>query len=162
MRIAIKVSDQIKPILHSARREIIANVAREVRAILLDVKRAALLRVSNDVLRRRTGNLARAIGRGLFRVQTRPHGVTGLLGVGGEAYYARYLEYGTRPYTIVPRRAKALSFTVGGETIFARRVQHPGLKPHPFWFPSWRDVLTGPPSAETRLRLAIERVWHGR
>jgi hypothetical protein len=161
MQVTIKVSDKIKPILNSARREVLTSVAREVRAILLDVKRAALLRVSNNVLRRRTGTLARAIGR-IFRIQTRPHGVTGILGVGGEARYARYLEHGTRPYTIVPRRRKALRFEVAGETIFARRVQHPGLKPHPFWLPSWRDVLTGPPSAETRLRLAIERVWHGR
>jgi hypothetical protein len=161
MRITIKMSDELKPILRSARREVLASVAREVRAILLDVKRAALLRVSGDVLRRRTGTLARAIGR-LFRVQTRSHGVTGILGVGGEARYARYLEHGTRPYEIVPKRRKALRFTVAGETIFARRVQHPGLKPHPFWLPSWREVLAGPPSAETRLRLAIERALHAR
>lgn len=35
---------------------------------------------------------------------------------------------GARPHVIVPRRAKALRFVVGGRTVYAKRVNHPGNK----------------------------------
>ena len=41
--------------------------------------------------------------------------------------YARFLEYGTRPHTIEARNAKALAFRSGGQEVFAKRVQHPGI-----------------------------------
>lgn len=40
---------------------------------------------------------------------------------------------GARPHRIVPRRAKALRFQVGGRTVFARSVNHPGNKPTFWW-----------------------------
>ena len=46
--------------------------------------------------------------------------------------YAVYVEYGTRPHTITPVRARALRFEVGGEPVFTRLVHHPGTKPNPF------------------------------
>ena len=45
------------------------------------------------------------------------------------AYYAPYVEYGTRPHMIYPRRARALRFEVKGKTVFARYVRHPGTRP---------------------------------
>ena len=45
------------------------------------------------------------------------------------AYYAPYVEYGTRPHVIYPRRARALRFEVRGKTVFARYVRHPGTRP---------------------------------
>jgi hypothetical protein len=47
------------------------------------------------------------------------------------------VEYPTRPHTIVPRNGRFLVFQVGGRTVFARSVHHPG----------------------TRGRLAIDRVF---
>ena len=41
--------------------------------------------------------------------------------------YAKYVEEGTRPHVIVPKRAKVLAFKVGGSMVFARRVNHPGF-----------------------------------
>ena len=41
--------------------------------------------------------------------------------------YARFLEYGTKPHSIEATNAKALAFKVGGKTVFAKRVQHPGI-----------------------------------
>lgn len=41
--------------------------------------------------------------------------------------YAAYVEYGTNPHTIVPRRAKVLAFKIGGSMVFAKKVQHPGF-----------------------------------
>ena len=49
--------------------------------------------------------------------------------------YGWYLEKGTRPHIIRPRRAKVLRFILPGRTlgedqvVFARYVFHPGIKP---------------------------------
>ena len=45
------------------------------------------------------------------------------------AYYAPYVEYGTRPHMIYPRHAQALRFEVRGKVVFAKYVRHPGTKP---------------------------------
>jgi hypothetical protein len=59
---------------------------------------------------------------------------------------AVYLEFGTRPHVIRPRRASVLSWTANkrlsgrartasGRRFFARRVNHPGTKAQPFLVP---------------------------
>jgi len=45
------------------------------------------------------------------------------------AYYAPYVEYGTAPHMIYPRRVRALRFEVRGKVVFAKYVRHPGTKP---------------------------------
>lgn len=47
--------------------------------------------------------------------------------------YAAPIDKGSAPHVIVARRAKALRFTSSsGETIFRRRVNHPGNRPYHF------------------------------
>lgn len=46
--------------------------------------------------------------------------------------YAAPVHEGSRPHKIVPRKAKALKFNVGGRTIFAKSVWHPGTTANPF------------------------------
>lgn len=55
----------------------------------------------------------------------------------GLAPYAQFIEYGTVPHKIRPKNAKALKFKVGGETVFAKEVNHPGTKAKPFLFPAF-------------------------
>lgn len=43
--------------------------------------------------------------------------------------YIKHVELGTKPHEILPRFASALRFEIGGRTIFAKRVQHPGTRP---------------------------------
>jgi len=52
------------------------------------------------------------------------------------ADYAGFVEFGTAPHVIEPKPGrKALKFPVaGGGYGFARRVNHPGTTPHPFFF----------------------------
>lgn len=50
----------------------------------------------------------------------------------GDVYYARFVEYGTRPHTIKARDGGALSFGGG----FLRSVEHPGARPRPFLRPA--------------------------
>lgn len=76
-----------------------------------------------------TGNLARTIEpdpvrfSGPFRVET---------GVTAHANYAAAVHEGTRPHVIRPRTARALKFQMGGRTVFASSVNHPGTRPRPF------------------------------
>ena len=50
--------------------------------------------------------------------------------------YAGYVEEGTRAHVILPRNRQALSFAVGGGAGwgFARVINHPGSRPHPYFF----------------------------
>lgn len=54
--------------------------------------------------------------------------------------YAPYVENGTRPHIIRPRTKKALRFRVGGQTVFATIVHHPGTKAQPFLSRAVREV----------------------
>ena len=77
----------------------------------------------------RTGNLT---GKTSGRVITSTHG-----GAEGEivadAPYASFVEEGTKPHEIVPRRGQWLAWEAAqGDWHFARRVNHPGSKPYPF------------------------------
>lgn len=50
--------------------------------------------------------------------------------------YAQFVEEGTRAHVIRPRNGRALRFPVGGGAGFgfARVINHPGSRPHPFFF----------------------------
>jgi len=54
--------------------------------------------------------------------------------VAAMARYAPFVEFGTRPHIILPRRKKALRFIKDDKEIFAKRVRHPGSKAYPFLF----------------------------
>lgn len=77
----------------------------------------------------RTGFLGQSIGEGSIRF-TGPRTVTG--SVHATADYALYVHEGSRPHLIRPVKAQALRFQVGGRTVFARLVRHPGVRPRPF------------------------------
>lgn len=74
----------------------------------------------------RTGNTRRAIHGGADKT---PRGVVLYLAHG--SMVGTFLEEGTRPYVIRPKSKKALRFVSGGKTIFAKRVDHPGIKARP-------------------------------
>lgn len=46
--------------------------------------------------------------------------------------YAEYVNFGTKPHTILPRTKKVLKFKIGGKVVFATRANHPGTKANPF------------------------------
>jgi len=52
--------------------------------------------------------------------------------IGPTVPYAMFVEYGTRPHEIRPVNARALRFEMGGGTVFATLVRHPGTRPQPF------------------------------
>jgi len=97
---------------------------------------------SKRIVPRRTGNLGRTIRLGAVTPKSAEVLAGGRLNVG----YAAAVEFGTRPRTIVPRRARVLAWggerTLGGRlrsgarpTHFARKVHHPGSRAKPYLRP---------------------------
>lgn len=81
----------------------------------------------------RTGNLRRTIH--IERV-TRSSATTV-----ASANYAAFVELGTKPHVIRPRRKKVLRFSAGGRVVFTKYVNHPGTKAQPFMLPGAQKAL---------------------
>lgn len=60
--------------------------------------------------------------------------------VGSDVEYAPMVNDGTKPHIIRPKRANALRFKVGGKTVFAKVVHHPGTRARPFLDRALTDV----------------------
>lgn len=58
-----------------------------------------------------------------------------------QAQYAAFVELGSQPHVIGPKDRKALRFPVAGGAGFgfAKVINHPGSKPHPFFFADLDD-----------------------
>lgn len=109
-----------------------AALAAEVGPILQAQMRDLTRRIANQARQRvpvRTGNLGRSILEdpvtmvGPFRAEG---------GVTAHAHYAAAVHEGSRPHLIRARNAAALRFEMGGRTIFATEVHHPGVRARPF------------------------------
>lgn len=58
--------------------------------------------------------------------------------------YAVYVNDGTRPHRITPKRAGGvLRFTVGNRVVYARYVNHPGTAAKPFLDRALREATAG-------------------
>lgn len=64
------------------------------------------------------------------KLRTRPGEVVAY-SVRPRTFYTPMVIGGTKPHTIRPKRAKALSFYIGNRRIVTGFVQHPGAKPNP-------------------------------
>lgn len=108
---------------------------------------------------RKTGNTGRTIKLGEVTSESVTVEASGA---------AVYLEHGTRPHIIRPRRGKALRFAVGSANrrltgtprngapvVFARFVRHPGTKAQPFLRPSVEVVMA------RELERAVIDAWDG-
>lgn len=60
--------------------------------------------------------------------------------VGSDVEYAPMVNDGTRPHIIRPRTKKALKFKMGGRTVYAAVVRHPGTRARPFLDRALADV----------------------
>lgn len=58
--------------------------------------------------------------------------------IGPTVDYGDDVEYGTGPHIIRPKTPGGmLAFQVGGQTVFARQVNHPGTAPQPYMGPAF-------------------------
>jgi phage gpG-like protein len=107
------------------------------------------------ILQRRSGKLADSIKS---KVDDKGDVITGTVFSDGSAPYAAIQEYGgkTSPHDIVPDKAKALHFLMGGKDTFATIVHHPGstIPAHAFMRSALADMV---PVIEEGFREAVAR-----
>ena len=101
----------------------LASKAAELAAALADRVRSDKL--AGGVLNVRSGALQASIAAD---VSADGEGVRATVGANGDVPYAAIQEYGgkTAAHEILPVKAQALAFMVGGALRFARKVEHPG------------------------------------
>jgi len=63
------------------------------------------------------------------------------LKMGSRQKTAAWHQGGTKPFTIVPRSKKTLSFMTASGRVFVKKVNHPGLVPRPFIMIQQEDEL---------------------
>jgi HK97 gp10 family phage protein len=64
--------------------------------------------------------------------------------IGPDTHYALYVEFGTGPHVILAKPGKVLAFKMNGQSVFVKKVNHPGTKAQPYVrpaFESWADTL---------------------
>jgi phage gpG-like protein len=83
-------------------------------------------KLSGGVLNSRSGALASSI---IATVDESSAGVAIRIGTSGDVKYAAIQEFGGTipPHQIVPDKAKALAFAIGGKQVFAARVNLPAV-----------------------------------
>ncbi len=101
----------------------LAAKAQDLAGALADKVRFEKL--SGEVLNARSGALRDSISA---EVASDDEGVSASVGSYGDVKYAAIQEYGgkTGAHEILPAKAEALAFMVGGALRFARKVEHPG------------------------------------
>lgn len=116
--------------------------------VLMGALAVVAVREAKLLVPRRTGNLGRTIRIG--RVTKTNAEI--LAGGRNRVGYAAMVEYGTKPHRIVAVRARALAWggprTLGGRvrsggrpTHFAKAVNHPGTRPHPYLRPGVQAAI---------------------
>lgn len=107
-------------------------------------------KLTGQVLKVRTGRL-----RSSINTEIEDSGSEVAASVGTNVSYGKIHEYGVgRSWLVEARNAKALRFTVGGRTVFARRVVHPPLPERSFLRSALAEMA---PAIEEGLREAVAR-----
>ena len=104
-----------------------AALLKKTYALAIQLADRVRRKLSGEVLNVRSGDLRASI---FEDVQSDATSVVGRVASSGDVRYAAIHEYGgTIPaHEIVPSKAQALMFVVGGKTVFARRVQIPDVQ----------------------------------
>ena len=122
--IKVEGADAVAAKLALAPEQIRRAVARAVEQSAASVTAGAKAKLSDEILRVRTGRLRRSVHYVLTGTAVAPSAV-----IGTNVEYARIHEFGgqTRAHLIEALNAKVLAFKAStGETVFVRFVHHPG------------------------------------
>jgi phage gpG-like protein len=107
--------------------QVVAAVATKMKAITINLQRHVITdKLHGQVLKQRSG--ASAIDPA--EIRTEGETVVGEVFSAGDVKYAAIHEFGgtTPPHDIVPTKAQALAFAIGGKMVFAKVVHHPGSR----------------------------------
>lgn len=119
----VKGLDQLDKFLQ----ELPVKLERNVLRGALRAGAKVIHQVAAGNIRRDSGELAASL-----KVSTRAHAGEVKATVYTKVFYARFVEYGTRPHRIEPKNRRALALGGG----FVGAVDHPGARPHPFLRPA--------------------------
>ena len=112
-------------------------------ALVADLQAKIQQKLAGTVLNAKSGALARSI---IATIEDSSANVSVRIATSGDVKYAAIHEFGGTipPHEIVPDKAKALAFAIGGKQVFAARVEPSGgdhagafLSCAPRW-PRWR------------------------
>lgn len=76
-------------------------------------------------------------------IRTEDVRITGMVartGVVADKDYAAPVHDGSKPHIIRAKNKKSLAFKMGGRTVFAKQVKHPGSRPRPFLLDATREA----------------------
>jgi phage gpG-like protein len=127
LKVAVELTGA-KAALHRIPPAVVDFVAKRIRKLTLDLQHHIVGdKLQGQVLNHRSGALARSIQQ---ESHTSGEITTGRVYSSGDVKYAAIHEFGgtTPPHDIVPTKADALAFVMGGKQIFAKIVHHPGSR----------------------------------
>jgi phage gpG-like protein len=101
-------------------------LAAKANALAAALEAKVQQKLAGEVLNPRSGALARSI---VSTIEETAAGVAVTIASNGDVKYAAIHEFGgvIPPHEIVPVKARALAFAVGGKQVFARRVNLPAV-----------------------------------
>ena len=118
---------------------------------LLQLAGATLSVIGNSYVEQTVKNIER---KNLFKSRTRnliqsiiaiPESDTRVViyGAGKDSFleYGKFLEFGTKPYTIRPKERKALKIPTRSGFIFRKRVNHPGIRARHYFFGDYEEKM---------------------
>jgi phage gpG-like protein len=108
--------------------QVVAAVETKMRQLTINLQKHVINdKLHGQVLKQRSGKLARSIQQ---ESHTDDEVVIGEVFSAGDVKYAAIHEFGgtTPAHDIIPNKADALAFMMGGKMVFARVVHHPGSK----------------------------------
>jgi phage gpG-like protein len=126
LAVSLTGADELGARMDGAPAAVRAAVAAKSAALAGQLLELVRSKLNGGVLKSRSGALAASVGVGGPAIDGDQ--IVTTLFAGGYLKYAAIQEYGgvTSPHDILPERAKALAFLMGGEQVFARIVHHPG------------------------------------
>lgn len=108
--------------------QVVAAVTTKMRQVTINLQRHVVNdKLHGQVLKQQSGKLARSIQQD---VHTDGDLVIGEVFSAGDVKYAGIHEHGgtTPAHDIIPNKADALAFMMGGKMVFAKIVHHPGSR----------------------------------
>jgi len=128
LTVTLTGADELGARLDRAPATVQAAVAAKSAALAAELLELVRAKLTGGVLQSRSGALAASAGVDGPAIDGDQ--IVTTLFAGADLKYAEIQEYGgvTSPHDILPARAKALAFLMGGQQVFARIVHHPGSR----------------------------------
>ncbi len=122
----VELNDTCSPALAGLPERLHAALVAKAGALAAELQAKVQQKLSGGVLNARSGALARSI---VMTMDNSPTNVSVRIAASADVKYAAIHEFGGTipPHQIVPDKAKALAFIVGGKLAFAARVQIPAV-----------------------------------